>query len=391
VNGEALAAWLPSVTFSAAATRYEERMAATPIHGFTPGSLPTFNDALGQYGINAAYTIFDGGRREGKIRGARSRLEAANASGADSRQQLIATVIKAYLAVLSGSEILKAHDYRINAMQAELSRAEQFFAQEKAAKVEVLRVQAALAAAEAEQERARARLTVAEKNLASLIGMGSEQTLADHLVPVSILDPAGETDSMLYLTALAANPAIEQARRSVAAARADIAVARGARWPTLQLGGNWLDQGDFDGNRVDEWNVGATLSLPLFTGGSVKNRIAQSRAARLMAEEQLRLAELSVQREIDQTLAGLVEAQSRTASLSRSVESYAEVVRIEQLLVETGGGTQTDYLDAEAELVTVRAALAEARHAVIAARADLARLCGQLDQTWVSRYVENQR
>jgi outer membrane protein len=388
-QGEALAAWLPSLTFTAAATRYEEQMPATPIHGFTPATMPAFNDALGQYGLTVGYTVFDGGSRRGKTRSARSRLELARASSADARQQLIAVVVNAYLAVLSGREILGAHDHRLAAMQAELARAEQFFAQEKAAKVEILRVQAALAAAEAERERAQARLVVAEKNLASLTGADPLSAGTVQLLPVSMRETTVNDAGLLYAAALSANPAIEQARRRLAAANADIATAKGARLPSVKLSGNWLDQGDFDGNRVDEWNVGAALTFPLFAGGAIKHRIGQTRAVRRLAEEQLRLAEIAVQREIDQVLARLVETRSRTASLARAVETYAEVARIEQLLVKTGGGTQTDYLDAEAELVSARAGLAEARHAVIAACVELARLTGKLDEQWLSRHVEN--
>lgn len=388
-QAEALAAWLPWLTFTAAATRYEEHMPATPIHGFTPATMPAFNDALGQYGLAVGYTVFDGGSRRGKTRSARSRLEMARASSTEARQQLIAGVINGYLAVLSSREILGAHDHQLAAMQAELARAEQFFAQEKAAKVEILRVQAALAAAEAERERAQAKLAVAEKNLASLTGADPLSSGTVQLLPVSLLETTVDDAGLLYSAARSANPGIEHARRRLAAANADVATAKGARLPSVKLSGNWLDQGDFDGNRVDEWNVGASLAFPLFTGGMIKHRIGQTRAVQRLAEEQLRFAEIAVQREVDQVLARLVETRSRTASLGRAVETYAEVARIEQLLVKTGGGTQTDYLDAEAELVSARAGLAEARHTVIAACVELARLAGELDEQWISRNLEN--
>lgn len=390
VRGEALAAWFPSLSFSAAATRYEEQMPATPIHGFSPGILPAFNDAVAQYGLNATYTLFDGGRRRGRIRGARAYVAAAGSALDDARQSLMARVIIAYLAVLSGREILAAHDNRLAAMRAELSRAEQFFASERAAKVEILRVEAVLATAEADREHARARLEVAERNLALLVGVDPEQTTAPRLIPVSIVDSTVEANAIISSVALAANPMIARARSRVAAANAELAVTRGARWPALQAGANWLDQGDFDGHRVDEWNVGVSLSFPLFAGGATRQRIAQARADRRVAEEQLRLTEMSLQQQIDQTLARLAETRSRVASLSRAVESSAEVVRIEKLLVKTGSGTQTDYLDAEANLVTARASLAEVRHAEIAARVELARLTGELDLQWVSRKLENQ-
>jgi outer membrane protein TolC len=65
-----------------------------------------------------------------------------------------------------------------------------------------------------------------------------------------------------------------------------------------------------------------------------------------------------------------------------------EVVRIQKLLLETGQGTQTDYLDAEADLLAARASLSQARLGEVEARADLARAAGQLTPAWIEENVE---
>jgi outer membrane protein TolC len=64
------------------------------------------------------------------------------------------------------------------------------------------------------------------------------------------------------------------------------------------------------------------------------------------------------------------------------------VARIEALAREVGSGTQTDYLNAEADLVSARARLAEAEHAEIAARLELARVTGVLSLEWLVRHLE---
>ena len=53
--------------------------------------------------------------------------------------------------------------------------------------------------------------------------------------------------------------------------------------------------------------------------------------------------------------------------------------------MQVGSGTETDYLDAEAALLSNRAALVQARNAEIAARVELARVTGQLDAGWLMR------
>jgi outer membrane protein TolC len=67
-----------------------------------------------------------------------------------------------------------------------------------------------------------------------------------------------------------------------------------------------------------------------------------------------------------------------------------EVARITALARDVGGGTQTDYLLAEAALFRARSALLQARHAVIAARLELARVTGELSRSWMDTSLETQ-
>jgi hypothetical protein len=92
----------------------------------------------------------------------------------------------------------------------------------------------------------------------------------------------------------------------------------------------------------------------------------------------MRQIELQVEEAIDRALSGIREARARVESLVIAVARAEEVARIEQLLLETGSGTQTDFLSAEADLLAIRADLVDGRHAEIAARVDLARVTGEL-------------
>jgi len=95
-----------------------------------------------------------------------------------------------------------------------------------------------------------------------------------------------------------------------------------------------------------------------------------------------------VEQGVDQALAALRQAHARVAALQSAVEQSAEVARIERLSLEVGSGTQTDYLAAEANLLSARAGLIEARHAEIGARVELARIIGELSRDWLARIVE---
>lgn len=384
----AAAARLPTVGLSASATRYELPMLVTPIHGFSPDQAPPFDRTLLQGAANVGYTLFDGGTRKARVGRARAMAAAADAAVSASEQALVARVVTAYAQALSRQMILDAHDARVAALAAELARSRQRYDVGRAPQVEVLRPEAALASASAERVRYSEALRLAERELARLIGASEEETRSARLVPVRLTDSLLPPLDDLVETGRSASPAVARARRRVAAADAEVAAARGTRWPEVKLGAAYNERGSAGTRSWGEWNVGPTLSFPLFTGGAIAAEVTRARASRREAESQLDLAELQLEQEVDRARSAVEEARAREASLTSATARFAEVARIQKLALETGAGTQTDYLVAEAELLIARASLAEASMNEIAARAELARATGQLNLTWLQRVTE---
>lgn len=370
------------------ATQYEEPMVVTPIHGFGPGLFPEFDETLGQATLTVNYTLWDGGATRSRIRSAGSQLAGAGAALSVAEQALARRVAASYLTVLGQSRVLAAHDLRLGAVEAELSRVRQRFGVGRAARVEVLRAEAALASAEAERVRLGIAVDTAERELARLLEAPVEETRAGRLVPVATAQAGPPPRDELAAAGIAASPAVAEARAQVATAEAAVALAESALGPELRAVGNYNEwtssQGDFTG----EWNAGFQVTVPLFDGGATRSRIARAQAGRRAAIEQVRLAEMQVREEVDRAASAVEVAEARAASLEKAVERFAEVTRVEQLRLDEGAGTQTDYLSAEAELLAARAALAEAGLAAALARVDLARAAGRLTPEWLRLNLE---
>ena len=103
---------------------------------------------------------------------------------------------------------------------------------------------------------------------------------------------------------------------------------------------------------------------------------------------ELRLAELDAAARVDRAWSAMEESRARTASLSTAVAGFSEVARVEKLRLDTGTGTQTDYLKAEADLLNTRADLAGARYGLLTARVTLALATGQLSPAWLAANLE---
>ncbi|MGH7507119.1 MAG: TolC family protein, partial [Longimicrobiales bacterium] len=150
VAGEARSAVWPHLAVEANAVRFEEPMVVSPIHGFSPGVLPMFDRTLIQGNAGASWLLFDGGARRARIARAESSVEAADAAVAAVDASLTAAVTRAYLGVGSARETLAAHDATLVALASERERAQRLFDEGRAARLAVLRAEAASSRARAD-------------------------------------------------------------------------------------------------------------------------------------------------------------------------------------------------------------------------------------------------
>ncbi len=385
--GEARSALLPSLAVSGVATRYEEPMVVAPLHGFDPTRPPEFDTALYQAHASADYTLFDGGARRARIRGAEASTVAAEAAARSARESVIAEAVLSYLTALTAREIEFAHGARVEALEAELARARRFLEEGTAPRVAVLRTEAALSAAQADREAARQRLLVALRRLERVTGLGARVTAA-RLVDVRAAGAGVEPRDALLSAAAATSAVVAEARARVTAAGAAVGAARSSFLPRVSLTGRYSAFAAASVDPAMEWQAGMQLSYPLFTGGRRLRQVERASSLADAARAEAELAERAVADAVDAALQAYLSALARVEALEAAVTQSAEVVRIEALALSAGAGVQTDYLAAEAELLRARAALSDARHGMVEARVRLAQATGRLDMNWVMELTE---
>lgn len=402
---EARADRRPTAGLRASAFRYQEPVPVTPIHGFGFGRFPEFDRTVGQGELSVRYDLYDGGADAARLDRARAEADAAGRSLATSRDGLVAATVAHYVRILSLESVLEAHQHRIGALEAERDRVEQLFRAGRAADVDRMRVGAALAGAAAERVRLESSLDLAERDLARLTGLPTAATRAAALRPVTLAEAApdevpelpgaavatpSDSDALrlpdretLVRQALDANPRVGQARAEVAAAETAVELARSQGRPTVGVRGAWQEFASGDGREAGEWLAGVEVTVPLFDGGRVAARVRGAEARVQAATARLEDLRQAVREELDGALADLRQASARAAALEEAVEQYAEVARVEALRLELGTGTQSGFLDAQADLLEARADLAQARFDRITARTRVARVAGTLDPAWV--------
>ena len=206
---------LPRLNSSLTLTRFQEPMVVAPLHGFDPTSPPQFDRGLVQIGLGLENTLFDGGGRRARLGAAEAAAGASRAGLAAAELEVIQTVVAAYVGVLTAREVDHAARQREVDLGAERGRSMRFLAEGAAARVEVLRAEAALQHAKAAAATATARAGLALRNLARATGIEISALMRRPLEEVS--GPTGADEfpgSPSELLGPDRTPAIERAGRA---------------------------------------------------------------------------------------------------------------------------------------------------------------------------------
>jgi outer membrane protein len=282
--GEARATRLPSVSLDASVNQFQLPMVVAPLHGFDPRNPPLFDRTLVQSGISAFWTAFDFGSRAAYIRAERALEDAASESLASTELELVQRTVNAYLDVLTAREVLVAEDQRLSALNAESGRVGQLLASGKAARVEMLRVDAQVKRAQADRIGRVARLEGAEHELAQLVDQPFESIRALRIPGLRLVDSALTGPQAATLTpelfnrARLTNRQLRVMEQRLLSAQAALAAQRATGVPELRLSGSYVDRGRARGDFSAEWQVGLSVSYPLYGGGSHESAVRKASA-----------------------------------------------------------------------------------------------------------------
>jgi NodT family efflux transporter outer membrane factor (OMF) lipoprotein len=229
---------------------------------------------------------------------------------------------------------------------------------------DLLQAQTQLANASADrltQQRQRAQL---EHAIAILLGKApADFTLAPAPWTLQVPDvPLG-----LPSTLLERRPDIAAAERRVAAANAQIGIARSAYFPSLSLGGSYGVAGSQLGGLFSAsntlWSLGLSAAQAVFNAGATGARVDQASAARDAAVATYRQSVLDALADVeDQLVASRVLAQQQ----SLRETSAAAASQVEQQMLNRYRAGQVGYTD----VVTAQVTALNARRALLQAQAD---------------------
>lgn len=173
-------------------------------------------------------------------------------------------------------------------------------------------------------------------------------------------------------------PDLRQAERQVAAESARIGVASADLYPRIRLGasGSFFRNDTVRGGDSFSFALGPLLSWSFPDRSVARARLAQARAQGDAALATFDGRVLTALKEVEQALTAVAMGQQRLEALAEARDRAATAYRLADRRYRAGAASFLDRLSAQADLLTARAAHAEALRSLSSARIDLFKALG---------------
>ncbi len=231
-------------------------------------------------GVSGNWDLDIWGRIRRSTESNRASAQASAAALAAARLSAQAALAIDYFELRAQDQLQKLLDDTVVAEQLSLRIAENRYKFGVAARADVVSAQAQLLSSQAQQVNAKIQRAVLEHAVAVLIG---QQPAQFSVSASSMRTDVPTVPAGIPSTLLERRPDVAEAERKVAAANAQIGVAKAAYFPSLTLSGSdaysahaWSHLFSLP-NRV--WSLGPQLAETLIDGGLRRAQVAQARAA----------------------------------------------------------------------------------------------------------------
>lgn len=328
-------------------------------------------------GLQYDQTIFDNFRTDAQIEAARAVAEIARHQIRNTAQNILLSVVQAYMAVLRDRQLVALRQESSGFFQAQLQSAEERLQAGEGTRIDVAQAQARLAQGRSAYQAAVNSLQVSEAAFQRYVGAAPASLGAGHgyarLIPPSIEAAIAQAESN--------HPAILIAKAAIRAAQAGSDAAQAAFGPTAsvtaQAGTRWTGP---SGARTDgiSGSIGFSITVPIYAGGALGSGVRQANLEQMRSEVDAMSAYDQIREAVISAWAGIQSADAQIAAANSAV-SAGQVV-LEGVIQERDLGARTtlDVLNSQAELSSAREAVINASSNKVIATFSLLSATGQL-------------
>lgn len=241
----------------------------------------------GNYGLNAQWTVWNGGKRMNAIKQQKLNKETAELSVSEQKNTLQEEITKLYIQILYAEESVQINEGTLALSKAQYERGKELLAAGDISKSELAQLESQVSNDNYQLVTSQTSLADYKLQLKQMLELDGEEELVlaiPTLDETRILSPI-PTRADIYNTALALRPEIQSGKLGIESANLDIRTAKAGYLPNLSLsagiGTNHTSGSDFSfaEQAKNGWNnsIGLTLSLPIFSNRETKSAVEKAK------------------------------------------------------------------------------------------------------------------
>ncbi|HMI85406.1 MAG TPA: TolC family protein [Polyangiaceae bacterium] len=243
--------------------------------------------------------------------------------------------------------------------------------------IALARAETDLANAEVALVNAENSYAVARTSLASSIGEPAVATLEIADDEIDNVDGEDLPADTLVARAMTARPEVRALDRQGESLQLTIRALRGGYGPALTAAAGASESGTALDRLGPAWNVGVTLSWPVFQGGLTRAQVREAEANALVTLAQLEAQKLQIRVDVQQAALSLRAAKLTQSATERAVVSARDQLRLAQGRFAQGVGNSIELGDAQVAMTNAATQLVQARFNLSTARANILAALGQ--------------
>ncbi len=347
--GKAKSAYMPQINATADYSKYDQDTSYVIDQS---GPFDKYNT-----GFNLDLLLYDFGRTSSQVGARKRESDSYSAAFIDTKSQVILNVKKAYYGLLQAKDTLDARSATVTKFEQHLEQAKKLYEVGFKPRIDVTRAEVDLGQARLDMIKARNTYLSDRLILANAMGITSapdfEIDSSPKFVDVSIDEPAA------LERAYQNRPDLKSAMAKVEAAEMNVKLANADHYPVLTGAAGYGWNGD-DFPLKNEWNAGASLTIPIFTGFNVKYSVEEARAnqkSQMAAVESIRqgirldvtqaiLSITEVRKQIDVARQTLIYAkQNRELAEGRYAERVGNAIEVTDAITSEANAA-TSYASA---------------------------------------------
>ncbi|MBP2462764.1 MULTISPECIES: efflux transporter outer membrane subunit [unclassified Rhizobium] len=291
-------------------------------------------------------------------------LDSAYASVDVARLSLLSQVAAAYIDVRYYQERIAITKKNLGSRRETLDLTKLQLEAGAASRLDVVQAEGLVNSTLSELPGLETQYRTAAHRIATLLGMPASTLLPE--LQRGARQPVARYSTKTGIPAdlIRNRPDIRASERQLAAAVAQIGVAEAQLYPAITLGGSispsYTRVAGSGESGILSWSFGPALSLPIFDGGALRANVKSSESSAREAYLSWKQTVLDAVEEVENALAAVARDGRTVAALRATVKSYEEALQLATASYRDGASSLLDVLDAQREVSTAQASLAQA-------------------------------